>query len=154
MPSYHQVSLPEAVYCCLTRTTLFTTMFTVYYIVVCSLKSVCTKFHLVVSVSYMAIYVPIIMYCLRLFIVVLQELHRLRRCNFPILWVLWISISTQSFVSQLCPVIEICESKLKKKKNNKMRIVKRNFYDFNNFPVVQFWSFFEDPHILTIGTLS
>ena len=29
-----------------------------------------------------------------------------------------------------------------------------NFYNFNNFPVVQFWSFFEDPHILTIGTLS
>ena len=28
-----------------------------------------------------------------------------------------------------------------------------NFYKFNNFPVVQFWSFFEDPHILTIGTL-
>ena len=25
-----------------------------------------------------------------------------------------------------------------------------NFYNFNNFPVVQFWSFFEDPHILTI----
>ena len=32
--------LPEAVYCCLTRTTLFTTMFTVF-IVVCSLKSMC-----------------------------------------------------------------------------------------------------------------
>ena len=28
-----------------------------------------------------------------------------------------------------------------------------NFYNFNNFPVVRFWSFFEDPHILTIGTL-
>ena len=59
----------------------------------------------------MAIYVPIIMYCLRL---VLQELH----CNFPIPWSLWISISTQSFISQLCPVIEIRESKLKKKNNN------------------------------------
>ena len=35
--------LPEAVYCCFTRTTctLFTTMFTVI-IVVCSLKSMCT----------------------------------------------------------------------------------------------------------------
>ena len=31
---------PEAVYCCFTRTTLFTTMFTVI-IVVCSLKSMC-----------------------------------------------------------------------------------------------------------------
>ena len=55
MLSHHQVSLlytfwflrllkynvlPEAVYCCFTRTTLFTTMFTVI-IVVCSLKSMC-----------------------------------------------------------------------------------------------------------------
>ena len=28
-----------------------------------------------------------------------------------------------------------------------------NFYNFKDFPVVPFWSFFEDPHILTIGTL-
>ena len=72
----------------------------------------------------MVIYVPIVMYCLRLFIVVLQELHCLQTCNFPIPWSLWISTSTQSFVSQLCPVIEIRESKLKKKKkknNNKMK---------------------------------
>ena len=75
----------------------------------------------------MAIYVPIVMYCLRLFIVVLQELHCLQKCNFPIPWSLWISISTQSFVSQLCTVFEIRELKLKKKKkkknnnNNKMK---------------------------------
>ena len=73
----------------------------------------------------MVIYVPIVMYCLRLFIVVLQELHCLQTRNFPIPWSLRISISTQSFVSQLCPVIEIRESKLKKKKkknnNNKMK---------------------------------
>ena len=55
----------------------------------------------------MAIYVPIVMYCLRLFIVVLQELHCLQTCNFPIPWSLWISISTQSFISQLPLVIEI-----------------------------------------------
>ena len=66
----------------------------------------------------MAIYVPIIMYGLRFFIVVLQEPHCLQICNFPIPWSLWISISTQSFISQLCPVIEIRESKLKKKNNN------------------------------------
>ena len=72
----------------------------------------------------MAIYVPIVMYCLRLFIVCLQELHCLQTYNFPIPWSLWIFISTQSFVSQLCPVIEIRQSKLKKKKknnNNKMK---------------------------------
>ena len=39
----------------------------------------------------MAIYVSIVMYCLRLFIVVLQELHSLQTCNFPILWSLRIS---------------------------------------------------------------
>ena len=66
----------------------------------------------------MVICVPIVMYCLSLFIVVLQELHCLQTCNFPIPWSLWISISTQSFVSQLCPVIEIRESKLKNNNNN------------------------------------
>ena len=65
----------------------------------------------------MAIYVPIVMYCLRLFIVVLQELHCLQTCNFPIPWSLWISICTQSFI-QLPLVIEIRWSKLKKKNNN------------------------------------
>ena len=64
----------------------------------------------------MAIYVPIVMYCLRLFIVVLQELHCLQTCNFPIPWSLWISICTQSFISQLPLVIEIRWLKLKKKK--------------------------------------
>ena len=38
-------------------------------------KYVCTKFHRNGLLSYMTIYVPIVMYCLRLFIVVLQELH-------------------------------------------------------------------------------
>ena len=81
----------------------------------------------------------------------------------PIPWSLWISISTQSFVSQLCTVFEIRELKLKKKKNNnnnnnnkkeKMKNSENELYNSNNFPVVQFWSFFEDPHILTVGTLS
>ena len=77
----------------------------------------------------------------------------------PIPWSLWISISTQSFVSQLCTVFEIRELKLKKKKkkknnNNNKEKMKMNFSNFNNFPVVQFWSYFEEPHILTIGTLS
>ena len=63
----------------------------------------------------MAIYVPIGMYCLRLFIVVLQELQT---CNFPIPWSLWISICTQSFISQLPLVIEIRWTKLKKDNNN------------------------------------
>ena len=39
--------------------------------------------------------------------------------NMPIPWSLWISISTQSFVSQLCTVFQIHELKLKKKKKKK-----------------------------------
>ena len=74
-------------------------------IVVCLLKPMCIPtLMVVVSVGYMTIYVPIVMYSLRLFIVVLQELHCLPNI-YP--WSLWISISTQSFVSQLCLVIEI-----------------------------------------------
>ena len=49
------------------------------------------------------------LYCnvgLRLF-VVLQELHCLPKCNLPIPWSSWISISTQSVIAQLCLVIEI-----------------------------------------------
>ena len=73
----------------------------------------------------MAIYVPIVMYCLRLFIVVLQELHYLQTCNFPIPWSLWISISTQSFISQLPLVIEIRWSKLKDNNNNNKEKMKK-----------------------------
>ena len=40
--------LPEAVYCCFTRTTLFTTMFTVM-IVVCLLKSMCIPSFLLIG---------------------------------------------------------------------------------------------------------
>ena len=75
--------MPEAVYCCFTRTTLFTKMFSVI-IVVCSLKSMCVPNFIVigycVSELHGHIYVPIVMYCLRLFIVVLQELHFLPNC--------------------------------------------------------------------------
>ena len=52
---------------------LFTTIFTVN-IVVCAMKNM---FHLN---WLLAIYVPIVMYGLRLFIVVLQELHCLPNC--------------------------------------------------------------------------
>ena len=40
--------MPEHVYCCFTRTTLFTTMFTVI-IVVCSLKSMCVPSFIVIG---------------------------------------------------------------------------------------------------------
>ena len=53
---------------------------------------------------------------------------------------------------------EIRELKLKKKKNNNNNKKMKNsenelLHNLNNFPIIRFWSFFEDPHILTIGTL-
>ena len=76
----------------------------------------------------------------------------------PIPWSLWISISTQSLVSQLCTVFEIGELKLKNNNNNnnnnKEKMKNSENELFNNFPVVKFWAYFEDPHLLTIGTLS
>ena len=54
-----------------TITTLFTTMFTVI-VVVHSLKSMCIPSFVLIGYC---VYVPIVMYGLRLFIVVLQELH-------------------------------------------------------------------------------
>ena len=56
------------------------------------------------------------MFFLRLFSVVLQELHCLQKC------ILVVIMDKQSFVSQLCTVIEICESKLKKQHNNKNKM--------------------------------
>ena len=83
---------------------------------VCFENHVNIKFGLnwfVVSVSYMPIRVPIVMYGLRLFIVVIQELHLM-----TLRWSFRSSISMQSLVPRLCLVIEIRESKLKKKKRN------------------------------------
>ena len=74
-----EIVLPEGVYCCHTRTTLFTTIFTVI-IVVRLLKSMCIPSFVLIGccvceLHAYSIYVPIVMYTLRLFIVVLQELH-------------------------------------------------------------------------------
>ena len=57
-------------------------MFTVI-IVVCSLKSMCVPSFIVIGYclsELQAIYVPIIIYGLKLFVVVLQELHCLPNC--------------------------------------------------------------------------
>ena len=68
----------------------------------------------------------------------------------PIPRSLLISISTQSFVSQLCTVFEIRELKLKKNNNNmeKMKNSENELFKLSCSPIL------EEPHILTIGTLS
>ena len=57
--------------------------------------------------------------------------------NMSIPWLLWIFISIQSSVSQLCPVIEIRELKLKN--NNKMKNCEND--NINNFPGDRFCFF-------------
>ena len=78
MSYYHNV-WPEAVYCCFTRTVLFTTMFTVI-IVVCSWISMCILSFALIGCCVSELHGPIVMYSLRLFIVVLQEPHYLLNC--------------------------------------------------------------------------
>ena len=64
-----------------------------------------------VSVSYMHIYVPIvILYGLRLFIVVLQEVQCLQCClHVDIIIIIGIYLFTQSFVCLQLPVFEIAK---------------------------------------------
>ena len=67
VPIYHNL-LPEGICCCL-QTCNFVVMFMLMYKVLNSSELVCASI----------IYVPFIMYCLRLFVVVLQELHCLQK---------------------------------------------------------------------------
>ena len=77
-----------------TRTTLFTTMFTVI-IVVHSLKSMCIPSFVLIGYC---VHGHIVMYGLRLFIVVLQELHCLLNCLHSFVWSeLEVGITSQSF---------------------------------------------------------
>ena len=54
--------LPEAVYCCFTRTTLFTAMFTVV-IVACSLKSMCIQSFILIGCCVSELHGPLCPYC-------------------------------------------------------------------------------------------
>ena len=66
----------------------------------------------------MPIYVPLIMYGLRLFLLLYKNYIVYETFNMTLRWSLWSSIGMQSLVPQLCPVIEVRESKLKKNNNN------------------------------------
>ena len=90
--------LPEAVYCCFTRTTLFTTMFTVI-IVVFLLKRICMPSFVLIGCCVSELHghlcpyrnvLPEAVYCC----FTRTTLFILQTCNFPIPWSLWISIST------------------------------------------------------------
>ena len=74
---------------------------------------------MVLSVSYMPIYVPIVIYGLRLFY---KNYIVYRKFNMPIPGSLW---SLLRFNSQICPVIEMCDSKLK------IKNCEHEVYNFN-----------------------
>ena len=102
-------------------------MFTVI-IVVHSLKSMCVPSFIVISYclsELYAIYVPIVMYGLRLFIVVLQELHCL-----PNFWYVYIIVFMDFYhFTKFRPSIqsgffEIRELKLKSNNNNNKKKMK------------------------------
>ena len=76
-------------------------------IVVCSLKSMCIPSFVLIGCCVSELRGQLCPYRNVLPEAVLQELHCFQMCNFPIPWSLWICISTQSFVSHLCLVIEI-----------------------------------------------
>ena len=90
---------------------LFYENYVVYYNVYCYFcgvfieKNEYTKFHLDWLLSYMAIYVPIVMSGLRLFIVVLQELQCLPNCLH--VSIIIVSITSPSFVCLHLQVFEI-----------------------------------------------
>ena len=98
-------------------------------IVVC-LLSVCqvSSWLVVAWVSYMAIYVPIVMFGLRLSVVVLQELPKL----------LYYSVYGFLSVHQVLSLNSFIRELKIWKVTTRWRIVKMNFYNFNNFPVIRF----------------
>ena len=88
------------------RTTLFTTLFTMIIFVEMHLY---TRFHLDWLLLH-AIYVPIIMYCLRLSIVVLQELQCLQCClHVDIIRVIY--ICRRKKLSEVIYILYICRRK-------------------------------------------
>ena len=66
-----------------------------------SLKSMCIPCFVSIIVSYMVVHVPIVMYGLRLFIVVLQELHCLPNCLHICISEFEVAITSPSFVALL-----------------------------------------------------
>ena len=91
-------------------------------------------------ISYMHIHAPFIMYCLRLFVVVFQEINRL---NMPVF------VGSQSFISLLsfmfvsAVVSEIRELKEKEKKE------KNSEFQFNTFPGHLIYPFFNQRYLLS-----
>ena len=106
--------LPEGVYCCFTRATLFITIFTIINLV-CSFKSMCLPSLILIGgcvrelhAHLHCMYVPTVMYGLRLFIVVLQEVHCYRIVYMLVSSELWVSITSPSFLALHLPVFMYC----------------------------------------------
>ena len=96
----------------------------------------------------MHIRAPFIMYCLRLFVVVFQEINVYIPLNMPMF------VRSQSFISQpsfmfvSAVVSEIHELKKEKEKNNS----EMEYFQFNTFPWHLIYPFFNQRYLLSTCT--
>ena len=98
-------------------------------------------------ISYMHIHAPFIMYCLRLFVVVFQEINCL--LNMPMFVGSQSFISLPSFMFVSAVVSEICELKKKEKKKNNSEI---DYFHFTTFPGHLIYPFFNQRYLLSACT--
>ena len=130
--------MPEAVYCCFTRTTLFTTLFTV----VCSLKSMCIQSFILIGCCVSELHGPLCpyrhvwpeaVYCCFTRTTLFTK-HLTWRC------------AGRHGVLSVCKVSFLNSVRFLRyvswnwRRRTTRRIVKMNFYNFNRYPIlVIFW---------------
>ena len=103
-------------------------------------------------ISYMHIHVPFIMYCLRLFVVVFQEINHLHTFKHAYMFVGSQSfISLPSFVFVSAVVSEIRELKKEKEKENNNNS-EMDYFQFNTFPGHLIYPFFNQRYLLSTCT--
>ena len=104
-------------------------------------------------ISYLHIHAPFIMYCLRLFVVVFQEINCL---NMPMFVRSQSFISLPSFMFVSAVVSEIRELKEKKEKEKKEEKEKKNseidYFQFNTFTGHLIYPFFNQRYLLSTCT--
>ena len=96
----------------------------------------------------MHIHAPFIMYCLRLFVVVFQEINILLNMPMFVGSQSFISLPSFMFVSAVVSEIrELKEKEKKEKKNSEM-----DYFHFNTFPGHLIYSFFNQRYLLSACT--
>ena len=100
-------------------------------------------------ISYMRIHAPFIMYCLRLFVVVFQEINVYILLNMPMFVGSQSFISLPSFMFVSAVVSEIRELKKEKEKKKNSEI---DYFQFNTFPGHIIYPFFNQRYLLSTCT--